>query len=78
MTENRLIRELLKKIEQLEKELEPIHKTGMPVEVLLAEWERLEDLEDDTDCLKYRIEELKKENNELREYIDYILAGEEE
>jgi len=54
------------RLQELEKELEPIHKTGLPVEVLLAEWGRLEDLEDDTDCLKHRIKELEKENKELK------------
>lgn len=62
-------------IEKQNKELEPIHKLGIPVETLVAEWERLEDLEDDTDCLKYRIKELEKENKELK--FDKILKREE-
>ena len=65
-----LIEKQNNRLEQLEKELEPIHKTGIPAEVLVAEWERLEDLEDDTDCLKYRIKELEKENEKKVKRLD--------
>ena len=60
------IENILNRLEQLEKELEPIHKLGIPVEVLVSEFDRLENLEDDRVQLKVELEQLEKENKELK------------
>lgn len=69
-----LIEKQNNRLEELEKELEPIHKMGIPVEVLLSEFNRLENLEDDIDCLKYRTNELteryKLKVKQMCEYRD--------
>lgn len=41
-----LFEELMYKIEKQQKELEPIKKLNIPVETLVSEFNRLEDLED--------------------------------
>ena len=47
-------------MEQLEKELEPIRELGIPVKTVVAELNRLEDLEDDREQLKHSIKEYQK------------------
>lgn len=46
-------------IKKQQKELEPIKKLNIPVETLVSEFNRLEDLEDNTEMLK---SELEKKN----------------
>lgn len=65
-TIDKAIENILNRLEQLEKELEPIHKLGIPVEVLVSEFDRLENLEDDRVRLKAELEKLEKENKELK------------
>lgn len=53
------IQEAIKIIEKQQKELEPIKNLNIPVETLVSEFNRLEDLEDNTEMLK---SELEKKN----------------
>lgn len=47
---------ILNLIEKQQKELEPIKKLNIPVETLVSEFNRLEDLEDNTEMLKSKLE----------------------
>lgn len=59
-------------MEQLEKELEPIRELNIPVKTVVAELNRLEDLEDDREQLKLTIKELEKENEFWKEYKEKL------
>lgn len=52
--------ERVQEIIDLEKELEPIRELNIPAETLVAEYERLENIEDDREQLKHSIKENQK------------------
>ena len=60
-----LIEKQNKRIDELEKELEPIRELNIPVKTAVAELNRLEDIEDDREQMKIIIYELRKENKDL-------------
>lgn len=66
---NYSIKILLNLIEKQQKELEPIKKLNIPVETLVSEFNRLEDLEDNTEMLK---SELEKKDKIIDEMVDNI------
>lgn len=68
-TMNKVIETVLKLIETQKSELEPIKKLNIPVKTLVAEWERLEDLEDNTDMLKAEIEKKDRIINAMTKVI---------
>jgi len=51
---------LLNLIKKQQKELEPIKKLNIPVETLVSEFNRLEDLEDNTEMLKSELDKKDK------------------
>lgn len=74
------LRVLINRYEQLEKELEPIRELGIPVETLVAEFNRLEDIEDDREQMQLIINELRKDSipkSAIREEIEKLERDEE-
>lgn len=61
------VENILNRLEQLEKELEPIRELGIPVKTAVAELNRLEDLEDDREQMQLIINELRKENEQHKQ-----------
>ena len=62
-------------IEKQNKELEPIRELGIPVKTVVAEFNRLEDIEDDREQMQLIINELKKDSipkSVIREKIEEL------
>ena len=69
-------------IEELKKELEPIHELNIPVETLVAEYIRLEDLEDNEvqtrEIIRDYLEEIKKDQmyyEQNNQGMSWVIAG---
>lgn len=69
-----LFEELMYKIRKQQKELEPIKKLNIPVETLVSEFNRLEDLEDNTEMLK---SELEKKNAVIDKMAEMLVEDKE-